>query len=281
MSMFKTALLMTVLTVLLIFVGGSIAGQSGMIFAFIFAVAINFGIYWSSDKIVLSIYRAREVSSEQAPELYNIVRRLAQRANLPMPRVYIVPTEAPNAFATGRSPKHAVVAVTSGMLNTLTHDEIEAVLGHELAHVKNRDTLVSTIAATMAGAITMLARMARWAAIFGGLGDDDDDGGILGFLVMAILAPIAAILIQLAISRSREYAADRDGAQISGAPLALADALRKMESAAQIRPLPANPSTTHMFIVNPLKRSFISSLFSTHPAIQKRIARLEALAGRR
>jgi heat shock protein HtpX len=281
MGMFRTALLMTILTVLLIFVGGAIGGQGGMVFAFVFAAAINFGSYWFSDKIVLSIHRAREVSSGEAPELYSIVERLAQRANLPMPRVYIVPTDVPNAFATGRNPKHAVVAVTSGMLKTLTYDEIEAVLGHELAHVKNRDTLVSTVAATMAGAITMLARMARWAAIFGGFGGDDDDGGILGLIVMAILAPIAAILIQLAISRSREYAADRDGARISGAPLALADALRKMDSAARRRPLSVNPSTVHMFIVNPLKRNFISSLFGTHPAIQKRIARLEALAGRR
>jgi heat shock protein HtpX len=279
MGMFKTALLMTALTVLLIFVGESIGGQAGMVFALIFAVAINFGIYWSSDRIVLSIHRAREVSPEQAPQLYSIVERLAQKANLPMPRVYLVPTDVPNAFATGRNPKRAVVAVTSGMLKALTYDEIEAVLGHELAHVKNRDILVSTIAATMAGAITMLARMARWAAIFGGFGGDDDDGGLLGLIVMAILAPIAAILIQLAISRSREYAADRDGAELSGAPLALADALRKMESAARKRPLSVNPSTVHMFIVNPLKRGSISSLFSTHPAIQKRIARLEALAG--
>lgn len=279
--MFRTTLLMAVLTVLLILVGEQIGGQGGIIFAFIFAVAINFGSYWFSDKIVLSIHHAQEVSSSQAPELHNIVARLAQKAHLPMPRVYIVPTEAPNAFATGRNPKHAVVAVTSGILNTLTPGEIEAVLGHELAHVKNRDTLVSTIAATMAGAITMLARMARWAAIFGGFGgDDDDDGGILGLIVMAILAPIAAILIQLAISRSREYVADRDGARISEAPLALADALRKMEFAARRRPLSVNPSTVHMFIVNPLKRGFISSLFSTHPAVQKRIARLESLAGR-
>lgn len=282
MSIFRTGLLMTALTVLLILVGGAIGGQNGIIFAFIFAAAINFGTYWFSDKIVLSIYRAREVSRGEAPEIYDIVERLTQRANLPMPRVYIVPTEAPNAFATGRNPKHAVVAVTSGILNTLTHDEIEAVLGHELAHVKNRDTLVSTIAATMAGAITMLARMARWAAIFGGLGgDDDDDGGILVFIVMAILAPIAALLIQLAISRSREYAADRDGSKLSGAPLALADALRKMEAVARRRPLSANPSTVHMFIVNPLKRDFVASLFSTHPSIQKRITRLEAIAGRR
>jgi heat shock protein HtpX len=281
MGTLRTAFLMTLLTVLLVLIGG-IWGQEGIIIAFVFAMAINFGSFWFSDRIVLSIYRAREVSPQQAPELYSIVRRLAQRADLPMPRVNIIPTEVPNAFATGRNPKHAVVAVTTGLLNTLEPHEVEAVLGHELAHVKHRDTLVSTIAATMAGTITMLATMARWAAIFGGIGGDDDDGGgILGLLLMIILAPIAALLIQLAISRSREYAADRGGAEISGEPLALADALRKMDSIAQRRPLAANPSTVHIFIVNPLRRDFVSSLFRTHPAIGKRIARLEAMAARR
>lgn len=281
MGTLRTAFLMTLLTVLLVLIGG-IWGQEGIIIAFVFAMVMNFGSYWFSHKIVLSMYRAREVSPQQAPELHNIVRRLVQRAGLPMPRVYIIPTEVPNAFATGRNPKHAAVAVTTGLLNTLESHEIEAVLGHELAHVKHRDTLVSTIAATMAGTITMLATMARWAAIFGGIGGDDDDGGgLLGFLLMAILAPIAALLIQLAISRSREYAADRGGAEISGEPLALANALRKMDSIAQRRPLAANPSTVHMFIVNPLRRDFLSSLFRTHPAIQKRIARLEAIAASR
>jgi heat shock protein HtpX len=281
MGTLRTAFLMTLLTVLLVLIGG-IWGQEGIIIAFVFAMVMNFGSFWFSDKIVLSMYRAREVSPQQAPELYSIVRRLVQRADLPMPRVYIIPTEVPNAFATGRNPKHAAVAVTTGLLNTLESREIEAVLGHELAHVKHRDTLVSTIAATMAGAITMLATMARWAAIFGGIGGDDDDGGgILGFLLMAILAPIAALLIQLAISRSREYAADRGSAEISGEPLALADALRKMDSIAQRQPLAANPSTVHMFIVNPMKRDFVASLFRTHPAVQKRIARLEAIAARR
>jgi heat shock protein HtpX len=282
MGTLRTAFLMTLLTVLLVLIGG-IWGQEGIIIAFVFAMVMNFGSYWFSHKIVLSMYRAREVSPQQAPELYSIVRRLVQRADLPMPRVYIISTEVPNAFATGRNPKHAAVAVTTGLLNTLESHEIEAVLGHELAHVKHRDTLVSTIAATMAGTITMLATMARWAAIFGGIGGDDDDdgGGILGFILMAILAPIAAFFIQLAISRSREYAADRGGAEISGEPLALADALRKMDSIAQRRPLAANPSTVHIFIVNPLKRDFVSSLFRTHPAIQKRIARLEAIAARR
>lgn len=281
MGMLRTAFLMTLLTVLLVLIG-SIWGQEGIIIAFVLAMVMNFGSFWFSDKIVLSMYRAREVSPQQAPELYSIVRRLVQRAGLPMPRVYIIPTEAPNAFATGRNPKHAAVAVTTGLLNTLESHEIEAVIGHELAHVKHRDTLVSTIAATMAGAITMLATMARWTAIFGGIGGDDDDGGgIFGFILMAILAPIAASLIQLAISRSREYAADRGGAEISGEPLALANALRKMDSIAQRRPLAANPSAVHMFIVNPLRRDFVSSLFRTHPAIQKRIARLEAMAARR
>jgi heat shock protein HtpX len=281
MSILKTVMLMTILTVLLVLVGGLIGGEVGIVFAFIFALLINSGSYWFSDKIVLSIYRAKEVDLNKAPELYNIVSRLAQSAGLPMPRIYIISTDVPNAFATGRNPKHAVVAVTTGLLNSLKSDEIEGVLGHELAHVKNRDTLIGAIAATMAGAITMLATMARWAAIFGDFGGDDDEGGILGLLLMVILAPIAAMLIQLGISRSREYAADRRGAEISGAPLALADALRKMESAAQRRPLAVNPSTVHMFIVNPLKRGAMSSLFSTHPSIQKRIERLETLAAGR
>ncbi len=283
MSIFKTGLLMAVLTILLILLGGYLGGRDGIVTAFIFAVIMNFGTYWFSDKIVLSIYRAQEVSPQQAPELYKIVERLAERAGLPMPRIFIVNTDVPNAFATGRNPKHAVVAVTSGILNTLSLDEISAVLGHELAHIKNRDTLLSTVAATIAGAITMLASMARWAAMFGGLGrrdDDDNGGGIIGFFVLAILAPIAATLLQLAISRSREYAADQDGAKISGAPLSLARALQKMEAIAMRRPFAANPSMSNMFIVNPLRRDFLSALFSTHPPIPKRIKRLEELAKR-
>lgn len=281
MSIFKTALLMTLLTILLIFIGGFIGGQEGIIIAFIFAAAINFGSYWFSDKIVLAMYRAKEADPNQAPELHNIVRRLIQKADLPIPRLYIIPTDVPNAFATGRNPSHAVVAVTEGLLNNLTSHEVEAVLGHELAHVKHRDTLIGTVAATMAGAITMIARMAVWASMFGGLGGRDDDdrgGGGLGLIFMAILAPIAALLIQLAISRSREYAADRDGSKYSGEPLALADALKKMESIALRRPLDVNPSAAHVFIVNPLKRNSILSLFSTHPSIQNRIARLEAMS---
>ncbi|MGQ9610542.1 MAG: zinc metalloprotease HtpX [bacterium] len=283
MSIFKTGLLMVVLTMLFILIGGYLGGRDGIVTAFIFAVIMNFGTYWFSDKIVLSIYRAKEIDPQQAPELYRIVERLAEKAGLPMPRVFIVNTDVPNAFATGRNPKHAVVAVTSGMLNTLSYDEIKAVLGHELAHIKNRDTLLSTVAATIAGAITMLASMARWAAMFGGLGsrdDDDNSGGIIGLFVLAILAPIAATLIQLAISRSREYAADQDGAKISGAPLDLARALQKMEAIAMRKPLAANPSMSNMFIVNPLRRDFLSGLFSTHPPIQKRIKRLEELARR-
>jgi len=278
--MIKTGLLMALLTVLLVIAGGILGGQDGIIIAFIFAAVMNFGSYWFSDKIVLGMYRAQEVDLNEAPELYNVVQKLAQRANLPMPRVYIVPTDAPNAFATGRNPQHAVVAVTRGMLNTLPMEEIEGVLGHELAHIRNRDTLLSTVAATMAGAITMLATMARWGAMFGGFGgrDDDDGGGIVGLLFLAILAPIAAMLLQLAISRSREYKADRDGAMISGKPHELADALRTMDAIAHRRPLAAgSPSVSNMFIVNPFKRGGVASLLSTHPPIEKRIARLEAM----
>jgi heat shock protein HtpX len=282
MNVFRTALLMTILTLLLIAIGGLIGGHNGVIVAFVFAAVLNFGSYWFSDKIVLAMYRAQPAGPGEAPEIYNIVSRLTQRANLPMPRIYIIPTEVPNAFATGRNPSHAVVAVTSGLMRSLSLQEIEGVLAHELAHVKNRDILIGTIAATLAGTVTMLARMASWAAMFGGGSRDDEDrGGGLGFLILAIVAPIAAILIQLAISRSREYAADHDGSEISGTPLALADALRKLEMAARNHPLALNPSTAHMFIVNPLKRNFIASLFSTHPPIQKRIERLENMAGRR
>lgn len=281
MNVFKTGLLMAVLTILLILVGQVIGGLDGMIIAFIFAILMNFGTYWFSDKIVLAMYRAQEVGPNEAPELYSIVQKLAEKANLPMPRVYIVPSEVANAFATGRDPKHAVVAVTSGIMSSLSLDEIEGVLGHELAHIKNRDTLLSTVAATMAGTITMLASMARWAAMFGGLRGDDDDngGGILGFIFLAILAPIAALLLQLAISRTREYKADRDGAMISGKPLSLAHALRRMEAIAQNRPLNVgSPSVSNMFIVNPFRRDGITALLSTHPPIHKRIERLEAMA---
>ncbi|MCL6583224.1 MAG: zinc metalloprotease HtpX [bacterium] len=283
MNSLKTTFLMVLLTVLLVLAGNAIGGQQGLMVAFILALVMNFGTYWFSDKIVLAMYRAQEVSREQAPELYDIVESLAKKAGLPMPRVYITPQESPNAFATGRNPKHAAVAVTSGILRMLDRDELAGVLAHELSHIKHRDILISTIAAVMAGAITMLASMARWALLFGGLGGDDRDrrgggGNALAALAMMILAPIAAMLIQMAISRSREYMADDEGAKISGHPLWLADALRKLQRGTRMIPLEANPSTAHMFIVNPLRGVGIQNLFSTHPPIEERIARLERMA---
>ena len=255
-----------------------------MIIAFLFAVILNFGSYWYSDKIVLKMYGAKEVSPADSPNLHRIVDGLAMKAQLPKPKVYIVESGMPNAFATGRDPKHAAVAVTTGLLNLLSYEEIEGVLAHELAHVMNRDTLISAIAATIAGVITMLASMAQWAAIFGGLGgrDDDGGGGIIGLIAMAIVAPIAATLIQLAISRSREYAADEEGARICRKPWALADALQKLEygnsnykpSISDVQP---KESSAHMFIVNPLKGGTIQSLFRTHPVTEERIKRLRAM----
>jgi len=261
------------------FVGGLVGGKTGVIFAFIMAMVMNFGAYWFSDKIVLSMYHAQEVTPEEAPELYGIVKNLALRAGLPMPRVYIIPEEAPNAFATGRNEHHAVVAVTEGILRILNRDELEGVLAHELTHIKNRDILVGSIAATIAGAVVMLANMAQWAAIFGGARSDDEEGGggIISLLVMAILAPIAATLIQMAISRSREFMADEGGAKISGKPYALAGALEKLQQASQLVPLDANPATSHMFIVNPLSGRALMKLFSTHPPIEERVARLRSL----
>jgi heat shock protein HtpX len=242
---------------------------------------MNFASYWWSDRIVLWMYGAQEVTEADAPEFHALVRRLAQRAGLPMPRVYIIPTDTPNAFATGRNPDHAAVAATQGILRILTPDELEGVIGHELGHVRNRDILISTVAATMAGAIMMLARMAQWAAIFGGgRSSEDEEGGaagIVGMLVLAILAPLAAMLIQMAISRAREYQADATGAQISRKPRALADALEKLERAATALPLDANPATAHLFIVNPLRGMSILNLFSTHPPIEERVARLRAM----
>ena len=283
MNTIKTAFFMTLLTILLILVGGALGGKGGLIFAFIFALLMNFGSYWFSDKIVLKMYRAQEISYDQAPELYDIVKRLAQRANLPMPKVYIIPQEAPNAFATGRNPKHAAVAATRGILNILSEQELEGVLGHELTHVKNRDTLISTIAATVAGAITMLASMARWGLMFGGYSgrSRDDNGilGIIGILVISILAPLAALLVQMAISRSREYMADKGGAELSNHPLALASALNKLDSCAKRLPMQSsNHATAHLFIVNPFKADFVSKLFSTHPSTEKRIEKLEEYA---
>jgi len=277
---FKTAALLGLLTGLFVLIGGYFGGRQGMIIALLFAGVMNFGSYWFSDKIVLRLYRAQEVRETEAPDLFRIVRGLAQRAGIPMPKVYIVPNEAPNAFATGRSPQHAAVAVTNGILRLLSPEELEGVLAHELAHIQHRDTLISTIAATLAGVIVMLANMARWAALFGGIGGRDEEdrgGGALGFIFMAILAPIAATLIQLAISRSREYLADDGSARLTRSPGRLANALEKLEYAAERIPMNANPATSHLFIVNPLRGRSLFSLFSTHPPIEERIARLRAM----
>lgn len=276
----KTTALLGLLTGLLILLGSLLGGSQGMVVAFLLAAAMNLGAYWFSDRIVLSMYGAKEVTEAEAPELHRIVRGLAQRAGLPMPKVYVIPTETPNAFATGRNPEHAAVAATEGILRILTPDELEGVIGHELGHVAHRDILISSIAATIAGAIMLLAQMARWAAIFGGVGGRDDEergGGLLELIVMAVLAPLAAMLIQMAISRGREYGADAAGARYSRKPGALADALEKLERAATMVPLDANPATSHLFIVNPLRGGSIMTLFSTHPPTQERVARLRAM----
>lgn len=279
MNSAKTAALMMGLTILLVFAGGALGGQGGMIFAFVFALAMNAFSYWFSDKVVLKMYRAKEATEQEAPELYDVVRSLALRANMPVPKVYLIPDDAPNAFATGRNPQHAAVAATTGILKILSRDELTGVMAHELAHVRNRDILIGTIAATIAGAITLLANMAQWAMIFGGSrSDDDDGGGILGLIAMMIIAPIAAMLIQMAISRSREYQADATGARLCGNPLWLASALRKLEIASKRVPMDANPATAHMFIVNPLRGGSVAKLFSTHPPMDDRVARLERMA---
>jgi len=282
MNSLKTAVLLGLLTGLLVLIGGYVGGQNGMLIAFLFAMGMNFFSYWFSDKIVLRMYRAQEVTPQQAPELHRMVQDLAMKAGLPMPRLYIIPGDTPNAFATGRNEKHAVVAVTEGILRILSREELEGVISHELSHIKNRDILIGSIAATIAGAITMLANMAQWAAIFGGARGDDDEGGggMIGMLFMAILAPIAAMLIQMAISRSREYLADDGGAKVSGKPWALAGALEKLQAASQAIPMNANPSTAHMFIVNPLTGRSFANLFSTHPPIEERIARLRSMTPR-
>jgi heat shock protein HtpX len=280
MKSLKTTLLMVVLTVLLVIIGRLIGGTTGMIVALAFAVILNFFSYWFSDKLVLAMYRAREVSPREAPKLYGAVEKLSSRLDLPVPRVYIIPTDALNAFTTGRNPSHTSVAATRGILKILDDEELEAVLGHELTHVADRDVLVSTIAATMAGAITLLAIMARWTAIFGGFGGSGGErgGGVIGLLAMAILAPIAALLIRLAISRTREYMADSGSARLTKNPLALASALEKLEVSAKNRPLAVNPSTAHLFIVNPLRSGFMVKLFSTHPPTEKRVERLREMA---
>jgi heat shock protein HtpX len=278
----KTTLLLGGLTGLLMFIGGYFGGQQGVVIAFIFALVMNFGSYWFSDKIILRMYHAQEVSENEAPEIFSLVRNLALKASLPMPKVYIIPEGAPNAFATGRDENHAVVAVTEGILRILNKAELEGVIAHELAHIKNKDMLIGSIAATLAGAIVMLANMAQWAAIFGGgsRDRDGDRGGVIGLIAMAILAPIAATIIQMAISRSREYLADEGGSHISGRPYDLASALEKLSRASEVIPLAANPSTAHMFIVNPLKGRSLMNFFSTHPPIEERVARLRSMMPR-
>jgi heat shock protein HtpX len=280
MNTIRTGLLLGALTGLLMLIGGFFGGQQGVVVAFIVAIVMNFGSYWFSDKIVLRMYQAQEVSQSQAPELYRIVQNLALKASLPMPRVYVIPGDTPNAFATGRDERHAVVAVTEGILRVLNRDELEGVIAHELTHIKQRDILIGSIAATLAGAIVMLANMAQWAAMFGGSSRDEEEGGsggIVGLILMAVLAPLAATIIQMAISRSREYLADSGGAKISGKPYDLAGALEKLSRASQAIPLEANPSTAHMFIVNPLTGRSLMNLFSTHPPIEERIARLKSM----
>lgn len=280
MNTIKTAVLMAALMGLLVAVGGGFWGRNGMILFFGMGLIMNFASYWFSDKIVLSMYGAKEVTENEAPELYGVTRDLALKANMPMPKVYVIPSDALNAFATGRSPKHAAVAATEGIMRVLTRDELMGVMAHELSHVGNRDILIGTIAAAMAGLIGMIANVAQWGMIFGGFGgrrDDEDRGGGLAAIVMIFVAPIAAALIQMAISRSREYQADASGAQLCGHPESLANALRKLEMGAKRIPMDATPATAHMFIVNPLRAGALANLFSTHPPMEERIARLEAM----
>jgi heat shock protein HtpX len=273
----RTTILLAVMTALILWIGQIFGGRQGMIIALLLAAGMNFFSYWYSDKIVLKMYHAQEVDSAQAPELYEIVRTLSSNAGLPMPKLFVVPSETPNAFATGRNPEHAVVAVTQGLLKIMDRDELNGVLAHELAHVKNRDILIGSIAATMAGAIMVLASMARWAAIFGGGARSNDEGGrggVISLVAMSILAPLAAMIIQMAISRSREYLADSSGSQFAGNSEGLAQALEKLGRYSKKLPLHANPSTAHMFTVNPLSGRSVMSLFSTHPPLEERIARL-------
>ena len=276
-NLFKTAFLLTAMTLLLMLAGQAFGGQRGMLMALIFAAIMNFVSYFFSDKIALAMYRAQPITRDDLPRVYNIVERLAQKVGLPTPKVYLIPTDSPNAFATGRNPNHASVAVTQGIIGLLTDDELEGVIAHELGHVRNRDILISSIAATLAGAITFLASIARWGMIFGGFGGDRDDrrGGGIGALLMIILAPFAAMLIQLAVSRSREYGADDTGAHWTGNPYALASALAKIENYSRRVPLVASPSTAHLFIIQPfLGGMSFGNLFSTHPPTAKRIERL-------
>ncbi|HEX7126269.1 MAG TPA: zinc metalloprotease HtpX [Thermodesulfobacteriota bacterium] len=283
MNAIKTTILLATLTGILVAIGGMLGGQQGMVIALVFAGAMNFVSYWFSDKIVLKMYGAHEVDEREAPELYAMVRELAGRAGMPMPRLYIIPQEQPNAFATGRSPSHAAVAVTQGIMRLLSRDELRGVLAHELGHVRNRDILISSVAATIAGAISMIANILQWGAIFGGLGgrsDEEGDGGnIVGLLATIIIAPIVAMIVQMAISRTREFSADATGARLSGAPLSLANALRKIDAYAHRIPMTAgNEGTAHMFIVHPFAGGGLARLFSTHPPTEERVARLEAMA---
>jgi heat shock protein HtpX len=279
-NVFKTGLLLAVLTVMLVLIGGAVGGRQGMLIAFFVAVAMNFVSYWFSDKMVLAAYGAQPIEEASAPRLYAIVHRLTTRAGIPMPRIYMIPSETPNAFATGRNPEHAVVAVTEGIMRILDEEELEGVLAHELSHVKNRDVLISTIAATLAGAITYAAHMAQWAAMFGGRGRDDDDGGTnpIAMILLAVLAPIAALLVQMAVSRSREFQADATGAKVAGKSWGLMKALEKLQMANQQMPMAAaTPATAHLFIVNPLSGETLMRLFSTHPPLEERIARLRSM----
>ena len=282
MNTMKTTFLMALLTVLLVTAGGALGGEGGMMMAFIVALVMNGVSYWFSDKIVLRMYGAKEIGPEEAPKLHRIVQELALRAQMPMPKLYLIPQEAPNAFATGRDERHAAVAVTEGILRILDEAELRGVLAHELSHIKNRDILVGTIAATMAGAISMLANLAHWGMIFGGRSSDNREGGHpIVALLMIIIAPLAAMLVQMAISRSREFGADATGAAIGGDPLSLANALRKLQRGVERIPMEANPATAHMFIVNPLTGGGLMTLFSTHPPLEERIRRLEGMASGR
>ena len=279
MNAIKTTLLLGVLTLLLVYGGMALGGEQGMILAFGFAVVMNFGAYFYSDKLVLSMYKAQPVTEAEFPEVYQMVRDLCRRGEIPLPKIYRIPSPQPNAFATGRNPEHAAIAFTDGILNMLDRDEFKGVLAHELAHVKNRDILIGTIVATMAGAISMLANIAQWGMIFGGRGNRSGGHPIL-HIVMILLAPIAALLVQMAVSRTREYQADRTGAELMGTPVPLANALAKMEHGAKQIPMDAEPATAHMFIVSPLSGGDLMSLFSTHPPMKKRIAALMELQGK-
>ena len=273
----KTTLLLGLLTGLFIAIGGLLGGRSGMWVAFVMALIMNFVSYWFSDKIVLAMYRARPLGEADAPIVHRIVRGLATKARIPMPRLYGIPSPQPNAFATGRSPQHAAVAVTEGILRIMNEEELEGVLAHELSHVLNRDVLISTVAATIAGAISMLAHAAQWGLMFGGRDDEDRGANPIALIATIIFAPLAAMLIQLAVSRSREYEADASGARLTRRPLGLASALAKLQRAAEMVPMDANPATAHLFIVNPLSGRSFTRLFSTHPPVEDRIARLERM----